>query len=136
MGLAPQHFSNDDGNRKRDNWTRSAFPMNHTCKKERKKTKNVIFFLGGRKKNTRTELKDVHRGYQFHVKTNKGWILNHLQYVLALLLCFFTHVFPDSLELWRFVQFCQILTFSKYQNLVLIKISVYKKLFPNKIMSS
>ena len=36
---------------------------------------------------------------------------------------------------WRchFVAFCQILTFSKYQNLVLIKISLYTKIFPTKL---
>ena len=75
-------------------------------------------------------------GVLISCKNKQGWIINHLQYVLELLLCFITTVFPDSLELWRFVQFCQILTFSKSQNFVLIKIALYKNFFPDKIMSS
>ena len=73
-------------------------------------------------------------GVSISCQNEQGWIINHFQHALALLLCFFLRMlFPDSLELWRFVQFCQILTFSKYQNLVLIKISLYKIFFPNKI---
>ena len=46
---------------------------------------------------------------------------------------FYYHCFSRFYWRCHFVAFCQILTFSKYQNLVLIKISLYKKLFPNKI---
>ena len=50
-------------------------------------------------------------GVSISCQNEQGWITKHLQYVLELRLCFITTVFADSIELWRFVQFCQILTF-------------------------
>ena len=102
-----------------------------------KKTFDFFFISGEDKilwKNCLEVQEHAHRrvmdmdGVLISCKNKQGWIINHLQYVLALFLCFITTVFPDSLELWRFVQFCQILTFSKSQNFVLIKIALYKKI--------